>query len=120
MTMSRNLWARTRALLAVSLVSVAMAATVAPAAAQDPVPGGTLTMARTADIFTFDPYNTQDDYSIFTELQVYDRLVKLAADGKSVEPELAESWEIAPDGLTATFKLRPGVMFSDGIAAHGG
>ena len=114
MTVSRNLWARTKGLLAVSLVAAAMATTVAPAAAQEPVSGGTLTMARTADIFTFDPYNTQDDYSIFTELQVYDRLVKLAADGKSVEPELATAWEIAPDGLTATFTLRPDVKFSDG------
>ena len=76
--------------------------------------GGTLTVARTADIFTFDPYNTQDDYSIFTELQVYERLVKLAPDGKSVDPELATGWEIAPDGLLATFTLRDGVKFSDG------
>lgn len=79
-----------------------------------PVSGGTLTFARTADIFTFDPYNTQDDYSIFTELQVYDRLVKLGADGKSVEPELATSWNVADDGLSATFTLRDGVKFSDG------
>ena len=75
---------------------------------------GSLTFARTADIFTFDPYNTQDDYSIFTELQVYERLVKLTADGKDVEPELATSWEVAPDGLTATFTLRDGVKFWDG------
>src|SRR5262249_54231843 len=37
-----------------------------------------------------------------------------SADGKGVEPELASSWTVAPDGLTATFKLRPGVQFSDG------
>src|SRR5712691_4076785 len=57
-----------------------------------PVRGGTLRFARAADIFTFDPYNTQDDYSIFTELQIYNRLVKLSPDGKSVLPELATSW----------------------------
>lgn len=78
------------------------------------VTGGTLTFARTADIFTFDPFNTQDDYSIFTELQVYDRLVRLAADGKGVEPELATAWKVADDGLSATFTLRDGVKFSDG------
>lgn len=83
-------------------------------AASGPVAGGTLTFARTADIFTFDPYNTQDDYSIFTELQVYDRLVRLADDGKGVEPELATEWTVAPDGLSATFTLRDGVKFSDG------
>jgi peptide/nickel transport system substrate-binding protein len=75
--------------------------------------GGTITFARTADIFTFDPYNTQDDYSIFTELQVYDRLVKLSADGKGVEPELATEWKVADDGRSATFTLRDGVKFSD-------
>jgi peptide/nickel transport system substrate-binding protein len=91
------------------------ATAAAPSAAGGtPVSGGTLTFARAADIFTFDPYNTQDDRSIFTELQLYDRLVKLSADGKSVDPELATSWTVAPDGLTATFTLRDGVKFSDG------
>jgi peptide/nickel transport system substrate-binding protein len=87
--------------------------TSAPAS-EAPATGGTITFARTADIFTFDPYNTQDDYSIFTELQVYDRLVKLSADGKGVEPELATEWKVADDGLSATFTLREGVTFSDG------
>jgi hypothetical protein len=82
--------------------------------ADEPVKGGTLVMARDADIFTFDPYNTQDDPSIFTELTVYDRLVKLGADGKSVEPELATGWTISADGLSADFTLRDGVKFSDG------
>lgn len=85
-----------------------------PSAAGGPVSGGTLTFARAADIFTFDPYNTQDDRSIFTELQIYERLVRLSADGKGVDPELATSWTVAPDGLTATFTLRDGVKFSDG------
>jgi peptide/nickel transport system substrate-binding protein len=76
--------------------------------------GGTLVVARPADIFTFDPYNTQDDRSIFTELSIFERLVKLSADGKSVEPELAASWTLASDGLTADFVLRDGVKFWDG------
>jgi peptide/nickel transport system substrate-binding protein len=85
-----------------------------PSLAETPLKGGTLVVARPADIFTFDPYNTQDDPSIFTELTVYERLVRLAADGKGVEPELATAWTIAPDGLTADFTLREGVKFSDG------
>lgn len=93
--------------------TAAGSAPASPAAGQ-PVSGGTLTFARTADIFTFDPYNTQDDYSIFTELQVYERLVRLSADGKGVDPELATAWTAAPDGLSATFTLRDGVKFSDG------
>lgn len=79
-----------------------------------PTRGGILTMARSTDIFTFDPYNTQDDNSIFTEATIYDGLVRLGANGTSIEPALATGWSIAKDGKTATFTLRRGVRFSDG------
>jgi peptide/nickel transport system substrate-binding protein len=84
------------------------------AGAETPVKGGTLVVARAGDIFTLDPYNTQDDPSIFTELTVFDRLVRLSADGQGIEPELAEKWSIAKDGMSADFTLRDGVKFSDG------
>lgn len=83
----------------------------APTAAEG---GGTLVVARPADIFTFDPYNTQDDRSMFTQLAVFERLVKLSPDGKGVEPELATEWSVAEDGMSATFKLREGVKFWNG------
>lgn len=76
--------------------------------------GKTIVVARPADIFTFDAFNTQDDRSMFTQLTVFERLVKLSADGKSVEPELATEWTVAADGLSAVFKLRPGVKFWNG------
>ena len=57
-------------------------------------------------------------------LNCYDRLVKFAAvmlpDGTSsydltkLEPELAESWQVASDGMSVTFKLRPGATFHSG------
>ncbi len=74
----------------------------------------TLTMARNADMLTWDPYPTGDDPSIFTQMIVYDRLVKLAPSNRDVQPELATSWKMSPDGLTATFTLRQGVKFLDG------
>ena len=55
---------------------------------------------------------------------VYDRLMtygrKTLPDGRvmydrnKLEPELAESWKIAPDGESVTFKLRKNAKFHDG------
>jgi peptide/nickel transport system substrate-binding protein len=44
---------------------------------------------------------------------VFEGLVTIDEAGK-VQPQLAKSWEISPDGLTYTFKLREGVTFHDG------
>jgi peptide/nickel transport system substrate-binding protein len=52
--------------------------------------------------------------NIWIFMNIYDQLVRVAPDGISLEPGLAESWEISPDGTTYTFRLRPGVLFSDG------
>ncbi len=44
---------------------------------------------------------------------VFEGLTRFGPDG-SVNPGLAESWEISDDGLTYTFNLRSGVAFHDG------
>ncbi|MBM6594281.1 ABC transporter substrate-binding protein [Microvirga pudoricolor] len=48
-----------------------------------------------------------------TWVNLYEGLVRLDRTGK-VQPLLAKSWEVAPDGLTYTFKLQDGVKFHDG------
>jgi peptide/nickel transport system substrate-binding protein len=108
---------RVTALSVISCFATVMLAV--PIAIMSPRPSAgaaavTLTMARNADMLTWDPYHTGDDPSIFTQMVAYDRLVKLAPSNKDVQPELATSWTMSPDGLTATFVLRQGVKFSDG------
>ncbi|WP_336245862.1 ABC transporter substrate-binding protein [Paenibacillus apiarius] len=44
---------------------------------------------------------------------IYDSLVEYGAKGE-IQPALAESWEISPDGKAYTFHLRKDVLFSDG------
>ncbi|MBM6582874.1 ABC transporter substrate-binding protein [Microvirga sp. BT689] len=48
-----------------------------------------------------------------TWVNLYEGLVRIDRTGK-VQPLLAKSWEVAPDGLTYTFRLQEGVKFHDG------
>jgi len=67
---------------------------------------------------------TANDHSRMVVWQIYDRLVsngeKKLADGtvsydaKVVTPELAERWDISPDGKVYTFYLRKNASFHDG------
>ena len=47
--------------------------------------------------------------------QIHSALVRVNRVTQELEPELAESWSFSPDGRELTFKLRPGVSFSDGV-----
>ena len=60
-----------------------------------------------------DPAVGSDFSSSHAMANIYDALVFPNADG-SVDPWLAESWEISDDGMTYTLSLREGVMFHDG------
>jgi peptide/nickel transport system substrate-binding protein len=48
-----------------------------------------------------------------TYANLFEGLTRINESGE-VEPDLAESWTISPDGLTYTFKLHTGVKFHDG------
>ena len=45
---------------------------------------------------------------------IYEPLIDLSKDSRTLVPALAESWEVSRDGLTYTFRLRRGVRFHDG------
>jgi ABC-type transport system substrate-binding protein len=46
-------------------------------------------------------------------------LARVGDDGR-LQPQLAESWALAPDGLSAIVRLRPNVRFSDGTPLSAG
>lgn len=52
---------------------------------------------------------------MYAQTILYDTLVRVTDKNESgIEPCLAESWEISPDGKVYTFHIRKGVTFTDG------
>ena len=67
----------------------------------------------TSEITSLDPSKVQDGDTIDALQQVFEGLVKW--DEKSqVVPNIAEKWDISPDGKTYTFTIRKGVKFHNG------
>jgi peptide/nickel transport system substrate-binding protein len=80
------------------------------AAQEEPVAGGKVVMTLYTDVFSFDPTIPTDNPSIWTMLNVYDQLTRVAPGSQEVEPGLAESWDTSEDGLTWTFHLREAAL----------
>lgn len=87
-----------------------------PASAQDEsAQADKLIMGITVDPDGLDPQRTAAAATFQVTSNVYDPLLKVTTSGELV-PGLAESWETSEDGLVATFKLREGLVFSNGNA----
>lgn len=56
-----------------------------------------------------------EDDPWLTKTAFYDNLVRWNFAYTDVLPNLAESWEVSPDGKSFTFTLREGVRWSDGV-----
>ncbi|NTU47580.1 MAG: ABC transporter substrate-binding protein, partial [Syntrophobacteraceae bacterium] len=82
--------------------------------AAEPKPGGTLVYGRGGDSVGLDPAYETDGNSFMVCDNIYEALVFYADESTTLEPGLAESWEIAPDGKTYAFQLRKGIKFHDG------
>ncbi len=52
--------------------------------------------------------------SIFTNKTVFNGLIRFNSKTLNPEGDLAEKWEVAPDGKSITFTLRQGVKWHDG------
>jgi peptide/nickel transport system substrate-binding protein len=100
-------------LIVFSTVLVFLCAGTALAA---PKSGGTLIFGRGGDSVGLDPAYETDGNSFMICDNIYETLVAYKDESTALEPGLAESWTIAPDGKTYTFKLRKGVKFHDGTA----
>ena len=75
--------------------------------------GGTLTYGLLFSPSGMDPHvHSSWDLGVAVS-NVYDPLVYEDENGE-LQPGLAESWEISPDGKSYTFTLRQGVKFHDG------
>ena len=105
-------------MLAALALVVTACGTSATATAQyiGPKLGGSLTVALDGDIHYTDPSLVSDGASIYVANQVVEGLLGLAPGTLStIVPVLAAALPtVSADGLTYTFKLRPGVKFQDG------
>src|SRR5689334_5404030 len=74
----------------------------------------TLVYGKSGDADSLDsPVSTNGEaYQVTT--QIFNLLVRAVPGKTDIEPDLATSWSVSPDGLTWTFKLRQGVTFHDG------
>lgn len=85
----------------------------APAEPEDFSETGTLNLSWPSDTGTdllpF-PWNNRN----YAVAMLFDPLVALSSDGKTIVPKIAEDWTISEDGLTYTFTIREGITWHDG------
>jgi peptide/nickel transport system substrate-binding protein len=76
--------------------------------------GGTLSFGVDQDVISFDAANTQDNGSLWADMNIYDQLVRLNPEATKVVPDLATSWDVKQGGRVIVFHLRHNARFYDG------
>ncbi|MBA2563952.1 MAG: hypothetical protein H0V09_00840 [Gemmatimonadetes bacterium] len=85
-----------------------------PEAAGEPKRGGTLVMSNPSDRDALNPLVSTDfDTMEIMRFLLFMTLVQYDED-MNLKPYLAESWEVAEDGLSMTFHIRKDVTWHDG------
>jgi ABC-type transport system substrate-binding protein len=94
------------------------------AGATAPQRGGTLRFSTSDSIRTLDPAIAYDEVSSYPAQHLFDTLIGFSpvtpgsasrpGAGLALVPQLAESWQISPDGLHLRFTLRAGLRYHDG------
>jgi ABC-type transport system substrate-binding protein len=99
---------------AFALGLMASTAMTTMAQAEEPKPGGSYTIVYKDDLNTLDPAVGYDFQNFSTIKAIFDGLMDYKHGTNELVPDLAESYQISPDGMTYTFKLRHGVKFQNG------
>ena len=76
--------------------------------------GGRLVRDQLGEPKSFNPIVASETSTTDYTQRIFEGLTRSNAFTGDDEPGLAESWEVAPDGPTWTFKLRKDVTFNDG------
>lgn len=76
--------------------------------------GGGMTIAFKDDIATLDPAIGYDWQNWALIKSLFAGLLEYEPGTSKLRVDLAESYSVSPDGLTYTFKLRPGIKFHNG------
>lgn len=110
-----------RKLLSVMMISTMLLAGCGDSNVQSNANIGETDMVSTEDTLVYANFRDLRDLNphlyggeLFAQNLLFEALVKIADDG-SIEPWLAESWEISENGTEYVFKLREDVTFSDGV-----
>lgn len=85
-------------------------------AVEDGVRTGTFLYAIGSEPSDLDPaINISGDEDIILRA-LYEGLVTMSGDGHTIQPGMAERWEVSADGKMYTFHLRPDARWSNGAA----
>ncbi len=95
--------------LPAALIAGGMALAAAGAAAETVV-----NVTRENDTERYDPHKTTARATADVAFMIFDTVVSLDYDMKTVKPGLAKSWTVSDDGLVYTFDLRDDVSFCSG------
>ena len=104
-----------RPIVALVLLLAAGPALPPAADAQAPKRGGTLRVSYGNEIAHLDFHTAPGYEMMWVAMNVGCGLVNITPDGRFVG-DAAESWQMSPDGLLYTFKLKKNVLFHDGTA----
>ncbi|MEO6269228.1 MAG: ABC transporter substrate-binding protein [Lautropia sp.] len=113
---SRNAYSRRRTGFARTLLAACAAAACLATMPQDLLAqkrNPSLTFGQEAPPPTLDPHFSTSIATRNVAMHIFEQLVT-RDENNEVIPELAQQWQVSPDGLTYTFKIRTGVKFHNG------